>query len=60
MVEKVYTSKTLMKMTGGRMHIPQPTPWICPLPKTVETIKRVKQKTGMFLSLGTINFVLFY
>ena len=26
------TSKTISKMAGGRMHAPEPTPWIRPWP----------------------------
>ena len=31
MVENLYTSKTFLKMTGGRMHVPHPTPLDPPL-----------------------------
>ena len=30
-MEKLYASKTFLKMTGGRMHIPHPTPLDSPL-----------------------------
>ena len=26
-MKKLYTSKTFLKMAGGRMHTPHPTPW---------------------------------
>ena len=33
-MEKLYTSKTFLKMAGGRMHTLRPTPW----PQATETI----------------------
>ena len=30
-MDKLYTSKTFLKMAGGRMHIPPPTPLNSPL-----------------------------
>ena len=40
-MEKLYTSKTFLKMAGGRMDVPHPYPWIRPWPLATETIKRV-------------------
>ena len=40
-MENLYTSKTFLKMVGGRMHTPHPTPWIRPWPYATETIKKV-------------------
>ena len=42
-MEKLYTSKTLLKMANGRMYIPGPHPthWICPWPCDTEIIERV-------------------
>ena len=51
-MEKLYTSKTFLKMAGGRMHTPHSTLW----PYATETIKRVWR----IQSLSTISFVLFY
>ena len=56
-IEKLYrpTSKTFLKVAGGNMHTPHPTHLA--IGSATETIKRV---SGIFQSLGTINFVLFY
>ena len=35
---KVYTSKTVLEMAGGRMHTPHPTPWIRPWPYVADAI----------------------
>ena len=46
----------MLKMAGGRMHAPHPT-----LPVSAPDLKLQKQlkESGIFQSLGTINFVLF-
>ena len=49
-MEKVYTSKTFLKVAGGRMHTPHPS----------HKIQKPSKESGMFQSLGTIDFVLFY
>ena len=43
-------------MAGERMHTLYPTPLDPPLALATKTVK----KSGIFQSLGTINFVLFY
>ena len=53
-MEKMYTSKTVLKVAGGRMHTPHPTSLA--IGYATETIKRVYP---IFRSLGTINFVIF-
>ena len=40
-MEKLHTSKTILKMAGGRMHTSHPNPWISHWPQATETIKRV-------------------
>ena len=59
-MEKLYTSEAFLKMAGGRMYISHSTLLDLPMAVTTETIKRVWQRIGIFQSLGTINFVLFY
>ena len=54
-MEKLYTSKTFLKMAGGRMHAPHPTPRSAPGHKQ----QKPSKESGIFLSFGTI-FVLFY
>ena len=55
-MEKLYTSKTFLKMTGGRMYTPHPTPFgSAPGHK----LQKPSKESGMFQSLGTISFVLF-
>ena len=55
-MEKLYTSKTFLKMAGGGMHTPHPTPRSAPGHK----LQQPSKESGIFQSLGTINFVLFY
>ena len=58
-MKKLYVSKTLLKMTGGRMHkcIPLILPsWIRPGHK----LQKPSKESGVFQLLGTINFVLVY
>ena len=40
-MEKLYTSKTILKMAGGRMHTSHSNSWISHWPYATETIKRV-------------------
>ena len=55
-MEKLYASKAkFLKMAGGRMHAPHPTPLYPPLAISYRTSK----EPGIYQSLGTINFVLF-
>ena len=55
-MEKLYASKTFLKMAGGRMHIPHPTPLDSPLTISYRTIKRIWHISVTF---GTISIVLF-
>ena len=55
-MEKLYTSKTCLKM-AGRMHTPHPTPLDPPL--AISYRDHLKEY-GIFQSLGTIGFVIFY
>ena len=51
-MEKLYTSKTFLKMAGERMHT-------LILPPGHKLQKPLKE-SGIYQSLGTIGFVLFY
>ena len=55
-MEKLYTSKAFLKMAGGRMHTPHPTPGSVPGRK----LQKPSKESGILQSLGTVNFVLFY
>ena len=55
-MKKLHTSKTFIKMAGEKMHILHPTPGSAPS----HTLHKLSKKSGIFQSLGTINFVLFY
>ena len=55
-MEKLYTLKAFLKMTGGRMHSSHPSPESVPGHK----LQKSSKESGIFQSLGTINFVLFY
>ena len=55
-MEKLYASKTILKMAGGRMHTPHPTPGSIPGHK----LRKPSKESGIFQSLGTIIIVLFY
>ena len=52
-MEKLYSSKTFLKMAGGRMHAPHPIPLNPPL------VISHRNQCGIFQSLDSINFVLF-
>ena len=56
-MEKLYTLKTLKKMAGGRMHTPHFTP---PGDAPGHKLRKSSKESGIFQSLGTIDFVLFY
>ena len=56
-MEKLYTSKTFLKMAGERMHTPHPTP--LDLPQAIKPQYKPLKESGIFQSLGTISFVLF-
>ena len=53
-MEKLYASKTFLKMAGGRMHTPYPGS------APGHKLQKPSIESGMFQSLGTISFVLFY
>ena len=55
-MEKLYTSKALLKMASGRMHSPHSIPLY---PHQGHKLQKLTKKSGVFQSLGTINFVLF-
>ena len=55
-IENLYASKKFLKMAGGRMHLPHPTPsGFAPGHK----LQKPSKESGIFQSLGTITFVLF-
>ena len=56
-MEKLYrpTSNIFSKMAVQRRHTPHPTPWIRPIHK----LQKLSKESGIFQSLGTINFVFF-
>ena len=54
-MEKLYTSKTLLKMAGGRMHTPHPTPLDLPL---AISCRHHQQSLAYFSHLAPL--VLFY
>ena len=55
-MEKLHTSKTFLKMAGGRMHTPYPPP---PGSAPGHKLQKSSKETGIFQSLGIISFVLF-
>ena len=50
------TSKTFLKMADGRMHTPHPTPLVS---APGHKLQKPLNESGIFQSLGTINFVVF-
>ena len=56
--EKVYTSKTFLKMALGKMHTPHPIPPPGSLPG--HKLQKPSRESDIFQSFGTIAFVLFY
>ena len=61
-MKKLYTSNALLKMAGGKMHTPHPGRIILPPPRSApdHKLQKSSKEFGIFQSLGTINFVLFY
>ena len=57
-MQKFYTSKTLMKMAGGRMYTPGPHP--TPGSAPCHELQKSSKESGIFQILGTISFVLFF
>ena len=57
-MEKLYTSKTFLKMAAGRMHTPHPTPLDPPLAINYKNHK--KSLVYFSHSLITIKFVFCY
>ena len=55
-MEKLYTSKAFLKMASKKMHNPYPTP---PGSNLGHKLQKPSKESGIFQSLGTINFVLF-
>ena len=57
--EKLYTLKIFLKMADERMHIAYP---LCYPPGSAQghKLQKPSTKSGIFRSLGTISFVLFY
>ena len=55
-MEKLHISKAFLKMAGGRMHTPHPTP---PVSASGNKPQKPSKESGIFQSLGTIHFVLF-
>ena len=51
-MEKLYTSKTLLKMAGGWMHTLYPIPGSAPGHKA----QKPSKESGIFQSLGTVSF----
>ena len=58
-MEKLYASKTFLEMAGGRMHTTYPTP-LDPTLVNGHKLQQPSKESGVFQSLGTINFVCFY
>ena len=57
-MEKLYTSKTILKMSGGRMH--RLSLVLLPyLSASGHKVQKPSKESGIFQSLGTINFVPF-
>ena len=54
-MEKLYTSKTFLKMAGGRMHTPHPNPPHPPLANG-HKLQKPSKESGMFQPLSTISF----
>ena len=70
-MKKLYTSKTFLKMAGGRMDTPDPPPldpWMdasyprmySSYPAPGHKLQKPSKESGLLQSLGTINFFLFY
>ena len=58
-MKKLYASKTFLKMAGGRMH--SRISLILPSESAHgHKLQKPSRECGIFQSLGTINFVLFY
>ena len=57
-MEKLYTSKAFLKMAGGKMHAHS----LCYPHGSApgHMLQKLLKESGIFQSLGTINFVLFY
>ena len=55
-MEKLYTLKTFVKMAGGRMHTPHPTPLNPPLAISY----RIHQKNLAYFSHSAPSIVLFF
>ena len=55
-MEKLYTSKALLKMANGWMHSPHPIPLYPPLS---HKLQKLLKESGIFQSLVAISFVLF-
>ena len=53
-MKKLYTSKTFLKMAGGRTHTIHLTPGSAPGYK----LQKPSHEPGIFQSLGTISFIL--
>ena len=58
-MKKLYSPKTFLKMAGGRMHTPHPTP-LNPSLALCYRLQKPSKESGVFQSLGTISFALFY
>ena len=56
-MEKLYASKTFLKMAGERMHTPHPTPLDSPL---AISYRNHQKNLAYFSHFGTISVVLVY
>ena len=57
-MEKLYASKTFLKMAGERMHIPHPTPLDSPL--AISYTNHQESGIPVFQSLGAFSRLLFF
>ena len=58
-MKKLYASKAFLKIAGGRMH--SCIRFILPSESAPDyKLQKPSKESGIFQSLGTINFVLFY
>ena len=57
-MERLYASKTLLEMDGGRMYTAGSHP--PPLVHPCHELQKPSKESGILQSLGTISFVLFY
>ena len=57
-MEKLYKSKTFLKMAGGRMHTPHPTH--LDLPLNINKLQKPSKKPGIFTLLIRPTCIIFF